>query len=141
MAKNRPSLNIDDVATGETWFGEDALAKGLCDEIRTVDSVLSEYVDIGYDVYQVKYDPPPMAGADSLRRLLPVGANIDKSNRSRGMIGVVAKWFVSNVVPSVKDEIMMELDQSLMSKSASSGDIRNKYMVKDEEDVANKMMI
>lgn len=30
VAENRPSLDIDKVATGETWFGEDALKMGLC---------------------------------------------------------------------------------------------------------------
>ena len=35
MKENRPSLDIDKVATGETWFGQDALDRNLCDEIRT----------------------------------------------------------------------------------------------------------
>lgn len=30
VAKNRPQLNIDEVATGETWFGSDALERKLC---------------------------------------------------------------------------------------------------------------
>ena len=32
VSTNRPSLDIELVATGETWLGPDALAKGLCDE-------------------------------------------------------------------------------------------------------------
>ena len=34
--QNRPSLDIDKVATGETWFGEEALKQGLCDAIATM---------------------------------------------------------------------------------------------------------
>ena len=40
VAQQRPSLNIDEVATGETWFGADALERGLCDELKTTDDVL-----------------------------------------------------------------------------------------------------
>ncbi len=45
VGKNRPSLVMDEVATGETWFGNAAFEKGLCDEIKTVDNVLLNYVD------------------------------------------------------------------------------------------------
>jgi ClpP class serine protease len=30
VAKNRPQLNINEIATGETWFGSDALDRKLC---------------------------------------------------------------------------------------------------------------
>lgn len=42
VASQRPGLVIDEVATGETWFGADALARGLCDELKTTDDVLLE---------------------------------------------------------------------------------------------------
>jgi ClpP class serine protease len=42
VASQRPQLDIDAVATGETWFGADALARGLCDELKTTDDVLLE---------------------------------------------------------------------------------------------------
>merc|ERR1712127_536119 len=35
VKENRPSLDIDKVATRETWFGQDVLDRNLCDEIRT----------------------------------------------------------------------------------------------------------
>lgn len=53
VKNQRPQLDIETVATGETWFGEDALAKGLCDELGTADDVLLDFVDSGYDVYEV----------------------------------------------------------------------------------------
>lgn len=42
VAKHRPSLDVDKIATGEIWFGEDAKNLGLCDEIGTSDAYLLE---------------------------------------------------------------------------------------------------
>ena len=50
-------MYVDSVATGETWIGKDAQAKGLCDEIRTVDDVLLDYRNKGHGLYSVKYTP------------------------------------------------------------------------------------
>ena len=33
ITKWRPSLNVEVLATGETWLGSEALEKGLCDEL------------------------------------------------------------------------------------------------------------
>ncbi|WP_432773524.1 protease SohB [Francisella salimarina] len=51
----RPSLNIQEVATGEYWFGKDALGLGLVDEIRTYDDYLIELLNNHYSVYEVGY--------------------------------------------------------------------------------------
>uniref|UniRef100_A0A7S3K1Z5 Peptidase S49 domain-containing protein n=1 Tax=Aureoumbra lagunensis TaxID=44058 RepID=A0A7S3K1Z5_9STRA len=60
VAQNRPSLDIDSVATGETWYGERALEKGLCDELRTFDDVLLDKLHSGADVFSITYrDPKP----------------------------------------------------------------------------------
>jgi len=37
VKSQRPQLDIENVATGETWFGEDAMERGLCDELGTSD--------------------------------------------------------------------------------------------------------
>lgn len=42
ICEHRPELNVDAIATGEVWFGKQALEKGLIDEIRTSDEVISE---------------------------------------------------------------------------------------------------
>ncbi len=42
VAQNRPSLDMSKIATGEHWFGQQALALNLIDEIRTSDDVLME---------------------------------------------------------------------------------------------------
>lgn len=38
--KFRPQMNLSEVATGEYWYGEQAITKGLVDEIRTSDDYL-----------------------------------------------------------------------------------------------------
>jgi serine protease SohB len=58
VAEQRPSLNLDRVATGEVWFGNRAVEVGLCDTIQASDDVLTHFVDRGYDVYEVKYKEP-----------------------------------------------------------------------------------
>eukprot|EP00816_Leptocylindrus_hargravesii_P001500 CAMPEP_0196821518 /NCGR_PEP_ID=MMETSP1362-20130617/79544_1 /TAXON_ID=163516 /ORGANISM="Leptocylindrus danicus, Strain CCMP1856" /LENGTH=319 /DNA_ID=CAMNT_0042200725 /DNA_START=1 /DNA_END=960 /DNA_ORIENTATION=- len=56
VKKNRPKLDIDLVATGETWFGEDALERNLCDKIATKDELISDFISQGHNVYKVTYD-------------------------------------------------------------------------------------
>ena len=42
MAQNRPHLDVDKVATGEHWFGQQALALQLVDELATSDDIILE---------------------------------------------------------------------------------------------------
>lgn len=42
VARYRPQLNIDEIATGEVWLGISALNKHLVDELKTSDEYLSE---------------------------------------------------------------------------------------------------
>ena len=50
----RPSLDIDQVATGEHWYGSQALEKGLVDEIGTSDDLLLGLME-GREVLNVRY--------------------------------------------------------------------------------------
>jgi len=129
VKENRPSLDIDTVATGETWFGEDALKKGLCDELRTVDDVLCEFVDNGYNVYSVKYDPVSPVGP--LGGLLP--ATEIKSNNDGGIIKGATKWLVRNISSAVREE--------LSSMPSSNEGVQNRYMMKDSRNVADEIKI
>jgi len=54
VAENRPSLDIDRVATGEIWYGRDALAIGLVDALQTSDAYVQEQLQ-ERDVFEVKY--------------------------------------------------------------------------------------
>lgn len=104
----RPSIDIDNVATGETWFGEDALKKGLCDEIKTKDDVLLDYVDKGYDVFEVRYEPPLTS---SLIGLAPA-----TTTNSNSWVRSSIRWLF-NIVRE-------ELDGDL--------GLNNKYLMKDD---------
>ena len=54
VAKYRPELDLDEVATGEHWYGPRALELGLADEILTSDEVLKRRA-AERDLYQVTY--------------------------------------------------------------------------------------
>lgn len=58
---NRPSLDVDEIASGETWFGSRALDKGLVDEIRTSDEFITSACEEA-DVYAVNYEHKPRVG-------------------------------------------------------------------------------
>ncbi|WP_026375061.1 protease SohB [Aestuariibacter salexigens] len=51
---NRAELDIDNVATGEYWYGAKAHELGLVDEIGTSDDVLMKAVD-SHKIFSVKY--------------------------------------------------------------------------------------
>lgn len=54
VAEYRPALDLERVATGEHWFGKDALGLGLCDEIGTSDEwLMSRREDA--DLLHVRY--------------------------------------------------------------------------------------
>ena len=54
VSTNRPELNINEVATGEYWYGIEALNKGLVDTLSTSDDVLLG-LNQTHKVYRVKY--------------------------------------------------------------------------------------
>lgn len=51
--KFRPQIDIESVATGETWYGQQALDNGLVDEVKTSDDLILEAVK-AMDVYQLE---------------------------------------------------------------------------------------
>jgi serine protease SohB len=53
VAKYRPSLEIDRVATGEHWYGTQALDLDLVDEVSTSDDVMLAAARAGRDVFTV----------------------------------------------------------------------------------------
>lgn len=56
VAEHRPSLDLDKVATGEHWYGTQAKALGLVDEVKTSDDLLLELAERG-KVFEVRYIP------------------------------------------------------------------------------------
>ena len=73
IATHRPQLDVEQVATGEYWYGTRALELGLIDEIRTSDDFLAE-AGAEAELYKVSYKrrlPLPeriLTGAESLLR-------------------------------------------------------------------------
>ncbi|WP_301098496.1 protease SohB [Otariodibacter sp.] len=55
VESHRPQLNIEKIATGEHWFGKQALELNLIDKISTSDDLLLEALD-QKDVFEVKYN-------------------------------------------------------------------------------------
>ena len=54
VAKHRPDLDLDKVATGEIWYGSDAVDVGLVDEVRTSDDYLL-HASRDTQLYQLTY--------------------------------------------------------------------------------------
>lgn len=54
VQRMRPALDIEQVATGEHWYGQRALEKGLVDEINTSDEVILGLME-GREVLNVRY--------------------------------------------------------------------------------------
>ena len=54
ITEQRPSLDVEAVATGEHWYGTRALELGLVDELGASDDYLLNAVEQG-DVYAVKW--------------------------------------------------------------------------------------
>ncbi|WP_018871899.1 protease SohB [Thioalkalivibrio sp. ALJ16] len=61
LARYRPHLDLDQVATGEHWYGEQARALGLADELRTSDDLLLELTRDA-DVFELTYHRPQTLG-------------------------------------------------------------------------------
>ena len=51
---NRPSVEVDEISTGEHWYGTRALELNLVDELRTSDDYLLE-ASKNSDIYEVKF--------------------------------------------------------------------------------------
>lgn len=120
VAQNRPQLGpMDQWATGETWFGTDALDRKLCDEIKTADEVISDFVANGFEVYEVDYEPPVET---PFGILMPARAQMDQSLIARG---------VSWLVRAIAAEIRSGLEQDIAKSSKS------RYMAFD--DAADRM--
>jgi serine protease SohB len=54
VSEHRPQLNIEQIATGEHWYGTQALTLNLVDKIQTSDDYLLEQLDAKH-IVQVRY--------------------------------------------------------------------------------------
>jgi len=61
VKENREQVDIDKVATGEHWFGQQALDLNLIDSLGTSDDYIMEKVK-DYAVYEITYEEPKQLG-------------------------------------------------------------------------------
>ena len=54
VLQHRPQLNIEEVATGEIWFGQRAIDRALVDELSTSDEYIVKACETS-EVFEVKY--------------------------------------------------------------------------------------
>ena len=54
VGQHRPALDIEKVATGEHWFGQRAIDRGLVDELMTSDEYIANACEAA-DVFEVNY--------------------------------------------------------------------------------------
>lgn len=89
VKEQRPKLDVSLVATGETWFGKDALERNLVDELKTTDDVLLEYLDEGRDIYSVKYSEPQTS---------PLGQLLPSATGGGGLRALAMAWLFGDQV-------------------------------------------
>lgn len=56
VGAHRPQVKLDDIATGEYWYGERAKAHGLIDAIMTSDDYLLKVFQAETPIYEIKYE-------------------------------------------------------------------------------------
>jgi ClpP class serine protease len=129
VKQNRKQLDMDVVATGETWFGSDALERKLCDEIKTVDDVINEHILNGFDVYQVEYKPP----IDETRFAQLLGG--DRSSSSSFQTSLLEKpirWIVRSVASVVQQEMQLWANKYNNINDSIDLPIERKYVAVDD---------
>ncbi|GAX11701.1 hypothetical protein FisN_7Lh071 [Fistulifera solaris] len=120
VAENRPQLDIEKVATGETWFGTAALERKLCDEIKAVDDTIADFVKKGYNVFEIEYTPP----VETLfGRISPASAEKLNSTGGDGLLTKGVTWLVRTVAREVTKEL---------GGSFNDVPLQNRYMMKDD---------
>ena len=82
VSEHRPVVDIDRVATGEIWFGRQALEVSLADELRTSDQLLMDACE-HKDVFLVHYERP---------RTLPEKLGLAAATASESFLMKGADW-------------------------------------------------
>lgn len=89
VATRRANIDIEEVATGEVWYGERALAVGLVDELKTSDEYLAELAD-NANLFSVKYIE---------KKTLPEKLGIAAEESSER---IVTRWLQRSVNPDIQ---------------------------------------
>ncbi len=90
VEKYRPQLNVEKVATGEHWYGEDALNLNLVDQLQTSDEYLLGLLP-QHDVYVIQTRRKPTLGEK---------------------LGLQAAQVVESLIPSVVNKLVDTLSKA-----------------------------
>jgi len=75
VKSNRAGVDIDEVATGEVWYGPQALKRGLVDELQTSAEYLQRCIAEGYEVFALSFKEKPAGLAGALGASSGLSAN------------------------------------------------------------------
>lgn len=90
VEKYRPQLNVEKVATGEHWYGQDALDLNLVDKLQTSDEYLLDLLP-QHDVYLIQTRKKPTLGEK---------------------LGLQAAQIADSLVPTVMNKVMESLSKA-----------------------------
>ncbi|MDQ9020058.1 protease SohB [Acinetobacter sichuanensis] len=90
VEKYRPQLNVEKVATGEHWYGEDALSLNLVDKLQTSDEYLLGLLP-QHDVYAIQTRRKPTLGEK---------------------LGLQAAQMADSLIPSVMNKLVDTLSKA-----------------------------
>lgn len=90
VEKYRPQLNVEKVATGEHWYGQDSLDLNLVDKLQTSDEYLLKLLTL-HDVYLIQTRRKPTLGEK---------------------LGLQAAQMAENLIPVVMNKMLESLSKS-----------------------------
>ena len=90
VEKYRPQLNVEKVATGEHWYGRDALDLNLVDKLQTSDEYLLNLLP-QHDIYSIQTRKKPTLGEK---------------------LGLQAAQIADSLVPTVMNKVMESLSKA-----------------------------
>eukprot|EP00981_Chlorochromonas_danica_P012849 scaffold5486_cov282-Ochromonas_danica.AAC.2 len=112
LKQYRPQLDVDKLATGETWHGPQALALGLVDGIKTYDDLLLDYVEERKEVYHLTVKPymPRFPGLDDDQQA---------SASSSSFVSLCAMWLQNVVMNAVQNAIFSTMQVPTTANTSS----------------------
>jgi len=117
VGKRRPNLDMDKIATGEIWFGPDALDQGLVDGLSTVDEILLDLVSHGAEVYSIEYEEKT-----------PLGTLLKQGVQGRNVFSSPSSW----------GELALSLLGGLVGSRSNAASDSSFYSGAFQEDIATR---
>ncbi len=90
VLRARPSVDVEQISTGEIWYGTQAIGKQLVDELKTSDAYLCDCYDRKIAVYHVSW---------SEKKTLPQKFGLSAQHALGGAINTVWERLVSSRFP------------------------------------------